>query len=280
VTPASLLALGSSLGWGISDYLGGVKSRTLDTRTVLLVSQVVSLVLLAVGVVVLRPDIPAGGPVVAAVLAGVGELVGVAALYRGLAVGVAGVVSPTSAAAPAVALAAGLVIGELPTALQGVALVVLIAGIVLTAVERGEGSATGRVPASVGYGALSALGFGGYYVAMDVASRDSVPWALFIARLTAVAVIGVGIAVARTRPAAGRRDLPVLALIGALIVVADAMYATASRLGELTIVAVLAAFHPVVTIAMARIHTGQPLGLVRRIGVAAAVLGLIGITAT
>jgi drug/metabolite transporter (DMT)-like permease len=169
-----MFALGSSLGWGVSDFLGGLKSRTLDVRTVLLVSQIASLVLLVAGVVVLAGPPPSGWPAVAAVLAGVGELVGVAALYRGLAIGIAGVVSPASAAAPVVPLAMGLALGDVLTPVRGIALVVLVAGIVLTAIERAdERSARSRVPASVGYGILSALGFGCYYVFMDAATQQS-----------------------------------------------------------------------------------------------------------
>ena len=82
---AIALALGSSLAYGVSDFLGGLKSRSLPLLAVLLVSQGTALVLLA-GVVVPFGEGPPGGSfVLYAAIAGLSETVGVAALYRGLA---------------------------------------------------------------------------------------------------------------------------------------------------------------------------------------------------
>jgi uncharacterized membrane protein len=76
-----------------------------------------------------------------------------------------------------------------------------------------------------------------------------------------------------------RRLVPGPALIGGLIVVADAAYAVAATVGHLSVVAVLAAFHPVVTIALAAVVLRERIGLVQRCGVAAAVVGIVAVTA-
>lgn len=280
MTLGALLALGSSVDWGVSDFLGGRRSATLSTLTVLLVSQVASLLLLAAGVVVLGAALPPAGSVGVAALAGLGEVVGVAALYRGLAVGVTGVVSPASAAAPVIPLAAGLLTGELLTPVQGLGLVAVVVGVVLTAASRADGARRERVPAGIGYGLLSAAGFGTSFVGIAVASEASVPWALLVSRSAAVVAVVAAVLASRSRPVPGRGDLPALVLIGALIVAADAAYATSTTLGDLSTVAVLAAFHPVVTILLARVHTRERLGPLRQLGVAVAVGGIIAITAT
>jgi hypothetical protein len=44
---AIALALGSSLAWGVSDFLGGLKSRSLPLLVVLLISQAAALIVLA-----------------------------------------------------------------------------------------------------------------------------------------------------------------------------------------------------------------------------------------
>lgn len=280
MTAPAMFAFGSSLGWGVSDFLGGVASRRLRTRSVLLLSQTVSLVLLAGAVAILGsqwPPLP--GPVLAAVLAGLGEIVGVAALYRGLSVGVTGIVSPASSAAPALPLAFSVVAGDLPSPVRGIGLVLVVAGVVLTAVQPGVPGG-GNIRASVTYGLLSAAGFGIYYVAMDTASDAGVPWALLVARTTAVLTVLASFAVVRYRPDVHRTDLAPLALIGALVAAADAMYAVAATLGDLSLVATLAAFHPVVTVGLARIRLHERLGRTRRLGVATSVAGIMAITAT
>jgi drug/metabolite transporter (DMT)-like permease len=149
---------------------------------------------------------------------------------------------------------AGLVIGEVPGPLQSAGLVLIVLGIVFTA---RASDATGPVGPSVAYGLVSAAGFGAFYVAMDAASEGGLLWALLIARFTAVLVIAAATLATRSRPRVGRRDLPVLVGIGLLTTAGDAMYATATTLGFLSVVAVLAALHSVVTVGLARFFLAE-----------------------
>ena len=69
---AVLLALAASASWGVSDFLGGLKTRSLNVLTVLAVSQPAGLILIAV-VVAGRWAFPGGGWwLLWAVLAGIG----------------------------------------------------------------------------------------------------------------------------------------------------------------------------------------------------------------
>lgn len=54
--------------------------------------------------------------------------------------------------------------------------------------------------------------------------------------------------------AVARPDVPVVAVIGILIVAADATYATATTLGLISIAAAVGALYPLVTIGLARIR--------------------------
>jgi hypothetical protein len=62
--------------------------------------------------------------------------------------------------------------------------------------------------ASVIFGLLTALGLGGFYAAMDAASEGEIPWALLVARLTAVAAFVAAALVASSSLAIGRREVP------------------------------------------------------------------------
>ncbi|WP_291415044.1 EamA family transporter [Actinophytocola sp.] len=268
---AMLLALGASLGWGAGDFLGGLKSRSMPLLSVLVVTQSTSLAMLATAALVRAEGPPDLGFVVAAAGSGIAEIAGAAALYKGLAVGRMSLVAPISAAAPAVPLVAGLVLGEVPGPLRSVGLVLVVVGITFAA--RAPGS-TGRVGPSVGYGLLSALGFGTFFVAMDSASEGDLLWALLVARLTAVAAIATATVATRSRPRIGRADLPVLLTIGTLTTAGDAMYATATTLGYLGVVAVLAALHSVVTIGLARIYLRERVAVPQQIGIAGCLAGV------
>jgi drug/metabolite transporter (DMT)-like permease len=186
--------------------------------SVVLVAQVTAVALLGAAALTSAGAPPAAGYLAAAGLAGFGELAGAAALYRALAVGRMSVVAPISAAAPAVPLVAGLVIGEVPGPLQSAGLVLIVLGIVFAAGVR-VGAADLPVHRRAGDRGGDA--------------RDAVPAAR-----------------GPHRPAGARRHRPARHR-------GDAMYATATTLGFLSVVAVLAALHSVVTIGLARFFLAE-----------------------
>jgi drug/metabolite transporter (DMT)-like permease len=274
------LAIASSLVYGVSDFLGGLKSRSLPLLSVLLVSQGAALVVLALIAGVLTESPPDGRYLAYAALAGLAEAVGIAALYRGLAVGVMSIVAPVAATAPVIPVAVGMVLGETPGPIQGAGVGLAILGIVLTSGQRDSENGA-KVGASVVFGLLAALGFGGFYVAMDAASEGGqIPWTLLMARITSVAVFAAAIVVTRSRVAVKGADVPVIALIGMLIIAGDAMYAVASTQGLLTVVAVLGELYTLVTLALARIYLNERLEQrQQQLGIATSLLGVLAVAA-
>jgi len=266
---AMVLALGAALSWGASDFLGGWQSRTRPLLSVLLVTQSTSVVLLLTVTFIRSEGPPAAGFLGMAAFAGIAELAGAAALYRGLAVGRMSLVAPISAAAPALPLIAGLFIGEVPGVWQTAGLVLIVVGIVLAS-RAANGS--GRVGPSVGFGLASAAGFGAFFVAMDVASEGGLWWALLTARVSAMTVIVV--ASLAVRPTIRRADLPLLVTTGVVMTAGDTMYAAATTLGFLGVVAVLAALHSVVTIALARVLLRERVAPWQQIGIAGCLSGV------
>jgi drug/metabolite transporter (DMT)-like permease len=129
------------------------------------------------------------------------------------------------------------------------------------------------------FGLLTALGFGAFYVAMDAASEGEIPWALMVARLTAVAAFVAAIVVTGHAIAARRADVPAIALIGVLVIAADAMYATASTHGLLSVVAVLSTLYPIVTIALARAFLGEQVERRQWLGITLCMCGIVAISA-
>src|SRR5207244_5872450 len=107
-------AFGASVAWGSADFLAGVSARRVALLTVLLVSQVVGLLLLAPAVLVLARPPAAASFVVFGALAGILNAIALAALYRGLAHGKMGIVAPIAATDAAIPAAFGLMTGERP----------------------------------------------------------------------------------------------------------------------------------------------------------------------
>ncbi len=85
-------------------------------------------------IVVARGEGPPGGSfVLYAAIAGLSEAVGVAALYRGLAVGAMSIVALVGGAiAPVVPVLVGILLGEFPTPIHGAGIVLAVAEIAIT----------------------------------------------------------------------------------------------------------------------------------------------------
>ena len=84
---AYLLALGSAALYGAADFFGGLASRRTNTLAIVVASQGVGLVLLALMLPLLPEATPSAGDLVWGGAAGLAGGIGVTLLYRALAVG-------------------------------------------------------------------------------------------------------------------------------------------------------------------------------------------------
>jgi drug/metabolite transporter (DMT)-like permease len=268
---AALLALCGALSWGVGDFLGGLASRRLQVLTVLAVSQAIGLAGVALWVVAAGDPFPGVVELMPAAGAGVAGLVGLAALYRGLAVGAMGIVAPISAASPLVPLAVDAARGTTPAALQWVGIGLVLTGIVT--LSREPASADGRLAAGVGLALLAALGFGLFVVGLDAGADESAPWAVVAARTASVAIAVVAALALSVSLRPPRGLLPLLVGIGVFDTAANVFVAFATTHGSAGIVAVLSALYPVVTVLLARIVLDERLSGARRVGGVVALAG-------
>jgi drug/metabolite transporter (DMT)-like permease len=273
---AIALALGASLSWGLGDFIGGLKSRTLHVLTVLALSQVAGLAAALVWVGASGDSFPGWPAAALAAAAGASGCLGIAALYRGMAIGAMGIVAPISAVAAVIPFTVGLAAGERPSLLQVAGILVALTGVGVASrepTEQGGGRADG-----IGLALLAALGFGFYFVFADAAADESVPYAVATARGTSllIALVAALIVGATLRP--GRASLPALAVAGLCDVGANMLFSLATTRGYLSIVGVLAALYPVVTVALAAILLHERVARTQRLGVAGALVGAAMIT--
>jgi drug/metabolite transporter (DMT)-like permease len=276
---AALLGLASAASWGAGDFSGGLAAKRSPVLGVLVLGQLAGATFMAAVALLTHEGAPPPSSLAWAVAAGAVGAVGLAALYRGLAVGRMAVVAPISAV-----LSAGLPVawgalseGPPPAArLAGFALALL--GIWLVARAGGGGQAeTGRT--GLGLALLAGVCFGGFLVFMHLGARGGTFWPLAAARGTAfllvlAAALGRGGA---WRPVAGA--LPLVLLSGTLDAGGNALFVLASHAGRLDVAAVLASMYPASTVLLAaallreRVHRTQALGIAVALGAIALITG-------
>lgn len=275
------LALGASIAWGSSDFLAGLVSRRLPVLTVLALSQGAGLVVLLALLALAGQPAPPPATALAAAVAGLAEVVGFAALYRSLALGPMSVVAPVSSLAGVVPVALGAAAGKLPAAGVGAGLAVALACGALVALERDPSdSARCRIAPGAALAALSALGFGIFFVAMDIAAADGgVAWAVTVNRATSFTALIAASALARRRPRCGRADLRAAGTVGLLDTGANALFALALTEGLASTVSVIGGLYPVTTVALATVVLRERPRRVQALGVAGVLAGVALVTA-
>ena len=266
-----LLAFASSVSWGVADFLGGLKSRRIPVLNVLLASQGTGLALVGIFMLARWESAPGGDFAAWAVLSGVAGVIGLAAFYRGLAVGNMGVVAPISATAAVVPVAVGIASGDRPSSVQYAGLALALAGVVLASREE----VTGGVARGAGLAVISALGFGFFFVGMDNASDADIGWAMLANRITGFSLLLAAFLVLRQSFVVRRPDVPVLATVGALDISANALFALAATEGLVSLVSVLGSLYPLTTVALAAAVLGERPHRVAQVGVAMALVGVV-----
>ena len=234
-------------------------------------AEVVGFLLLLGAVAVLRPDVPAASTILLGVLGGITGGVGLAALYRALAMGAMGLVSAVSGVGGVlIPLGVGvLLFGNTVQPLQ-----LLGVGCALAAIAAASGATTRGVSRdAVLLAAVAAIGFGLWFVFMDQAPAGGKLWALVVSRGTATLLIG-GAVLLRSERAGLRAVLPLIGIAGLADVTANGMVVLALSTVPVGIVAALSGTYPLATMLLARTVLREALP---RLGVLAVALGVAGI---
>ncbi|HET7530776.1 MAG TPA: EamA family transporter [Mycobacteriales bacterium] len=271
---ATALALLASLLWGSADFLGGTASRRLPATAVVAVSQGAAMLGLAVVAAAAGSYGDDPGYIGWALAAAVVGVVALVCFYAALAEGTMGVVAPIAATGIVVPVGVGIAQGDRPDVLQVLGLVVAFVGVFLAAGPEGAGGAAGQSRPPVVLAAVAAAGFGSVLVFIAHGAQSSTVMTLLTMRFTSVGLLVLLALVGCATVSARRSDLPLLALVGAGDVGANAAMAVASTRGLLSVVAVLSSLYPAVTVVLARAVHGERLSRVQLVGVTAALAGV------
>jgi drug/metabolite transporter (DMT)-like permease len=266
------LALGASLAWGVSDFVGPLVARTVGTLRVLFWAQIGGLLAIGLAVAV-RGQGPAGWGVMFAILASIGGMLGLFAYYRGIQRGAISVVAPIAGVSAVVPVIFGIATGDSPSALQLAGVACALLGVALASIEHHEGSR--RVAAGAGLALLAAAGFGFYFPWMHAAGKVDFWWASLIFRTVALLLVAAVVAQQRTPLRLGKRDLAIVFAIGIGDTVGNALFAASSGHGLISLTSVLASLYPVVTVLLAASVLHERVAPMQRAGIVLTLTGVV-----
>ena len=279
---AALLAVASSLSWGLSDFLGGFQSRRHALLAVLLLSQSVALVLLVVAVLAGAATDHDAASTAWAVGAAALLLLGLVSFYRALAIGTMSIVAPISATGVAIPVLAGLLSGERPAPVQLAGIALACAGVILASRDPATRDAAARRAGrtAVLLALVAAVGFGSFFAGIDRAEETGdVAWVLLSTRVVAVALLLLAAAAVRPKLPSAPSALGPIAAIGVFDLLANLLFVLAAGRGLLSVVGVLASLYPAVTVLLARVVLHERLARSQAAGVAVTLAGVVALAA-
>jgi drug/metabolite transporter (DMT)-like permease len=212
-----------------------------------------------------------------AAVAGVLGAACIVVFYLALSYGPVSIVAPVLASSACIPVVYGLIRGERPSALQLAGLTATLAGVILVSWTDSGDHARGR--RGIAFGVLAAVLLGTLLVIFSRASAKDPYWAPLVLRTFSMGTIVTVVLVRRVSVRVDRRAVALIALIGALDVLANIFYSVSTTLQLLSITAVLSSLFPVVTVALARIHLGERVTRVQESGAVLTMLGVLGVAA-
>ena len=271
--------LASAAVWGAGDFSGGFAAKRGNVYTVVLLSQVVGLVCLLTLALLLEGTLSPARDLLFGALAGLAGVIGILALYTGLARGRMGVVAPMTAVLSAsIPVIVGIVTEGIPPILVLVGFALAVTAVWLLS---GGSKADGIRRDELGLALLAGLGFALFFVFIDQINTG-IFWPLTAARTASVPLLLIFLLSRQWHHARwewpARRVLPIIALSGILDSGGNYFFALATQSGRLDIAAVLASLYPASTVLLARLILKETLGPRQWLGVAVALVALVLIT--
>jgi drug/metabolite transporter (DMT)-like permease len=291
-----LFALTSALCYGTGDFLGGEGSRRSSPAQMSLIVQSTGLVVAVIAVAITAHGSPPAAVIEWGALSGVGSAIGNQALYRGLASGAMNVVAPLSAVLTAVLPAVvGLAGGDRLGLTGWAGLIIALPAIELVSLSPaqpasghpGQPRARRRVRLGVGWGLLAGCGFGLLFVGLDQAGTTSGAWPLLSDQIVAILLVGTVTTFLRRRARAntGHSTPWSGALVWGLAsglggAGGNIFFFAATGTGSLTVVAVLSALYPAITVLLAAIVLHERTGRIQLVGLIICVAAVALISST
>ncbi|MFI9509579.1 EamA family transporter [Nocardia sp. NPDC052566] len=288
-----MLALIAAVGYGVSDYFGGVASRRVTALRIVIYSYPLSVLLVVLAMLTMPLlSLSAGSPDAASigwgVAAGLSSGFAVWWFYAALADGPMAVVSPVTAVLVAgVPVLVGLAIGERPGPLAFAGIAFALVAVLLASRESpdavteeiigGRELRFDRRVALLTVGSGVAYGFA--FVFLHETSGSAGLWPLLAQRLAATGVVWFTAFTQRDFGRLRGEPLRLAVWISVLDVISNAALLYAFHGSLLSLVSVIGSLYPAATVLLAMVLLGERVGRLQKIGLALALVavGLIAV---
>lgn len=266
----------SALLFGCADFSGGIATRHSPVLAVLVVSQLAGLALALVAAPLLGSETVTLTDLLWGAAAGLTGSLGLALLYKGLAVGIVSVVSPVTAViGAAVPVLAGVLLGDTPGIAGWAGITLGLPAIALLAWQRMGQVDTTTLRRSLRYAVAAGAGFGAFFILISRPAHGAGFWPLVAARATSITVVSVLALAHRGRFRITRESSGAVVIAGVFDMAANIAFVLASRLALLPVVSVITSLYPAPTVLLGRLVLGERLSPARIVGLVLAISGVI-----
>ena len=258
-----LVALVSAVVWGTSDFAGGLASRNRSQYQVLTLTTLAGMASLLAAILLRSEGWPASVSILWSCAAGISGAIGMAALYRGLAIGQAALVAPTAAVVSVIPpVVVGTILYGPPGPWKWVGMAAGMIGIWLG--TRGTGS--GRETNGLGLAILAGFGFGGFFLCIVQTDPTNVFFPLFIAKMAGF-LFALLVLLFRRSKLPSLRGSGLALLAGVLDAGGNVFFLLAARLTRIELATVISSMAPVMTVILAAFISKQKASAVQKLGV-------------
>jgi drug/metabolite transporter (DMT)-like permease len=258
------LALGSAAVWGAGDFGGGIAARKCDHFHVVALSALSGIAMLVVCSVLWREPFMSPGALVWSALAGASGGLGIAGLYRGLALGNAALVAPTASVVGAIVpVSVSIALEGWPSVTQLAGFACALAGIWLVAKSA---PATAESWRGFRIALAAGVGLGGF-----LALIAQVPPTFVFGPLIASRIVSMSLAIAIVLSRGGGLPSvltnPIALGTGVLDAGGNILYILARQYARLDVAAVLSSLYPVSTVVLAAVLLKERVTLAQGVGI-------------
>ena len=263
----------SAFSWGSGDFCGGMATKKGSAFSVVLFSQIIGGLFLVILAFVFGEPLPAWPDALLGALAGLAGMMGLLALYHGLAGRQMGLMAPLTAVIAAVV---PLPVAFLQDGLPNISTLIGF-GVALTAVWflSSTGGGTRLVWRDLGLPLIAGTGFGLFFVITDQITVGSIIWPLIAARLATTTFLLLFLLLRKEAIRPPRASWPLVALSGIFDTGGNAFFILAAQAGRLDIASLLSSLYPAVTVLLAWIIIKERLAVPQWVGVGLAMLALL-----
>jgi drug/metabolite transporter (DMT)-like permease len=274
-----VFGLAAALAWGAADFTGGLASRRTGAYRAALYGEFFGLLFIVAAAFFIRQPLPGWSGLGLATAAGAIGTTGLLTLFHSVVHGKMSIAMPVSALlAATLPVIVGSVIDGFPGIITFLGFFLALSAIWLISQEEGkDGRFLARL-SDLRLPLLAGIGFGSFFILMNVAAREEILWPMLASRLGGTLIVATYMLFRRDNWRLERDVLPVLVLNSFLDVGGTAFYVLASQAGRLDVSAVISSLFPGSTVILAALILKERVSRSQFAGILLALTAIVFLT--